>query len=321
MDACFEKAVSFLAPGLRSVLLSLPTQLQEQTFEVRLRAEQPVVLFGKAGSALLQRDGTLSCDKLDSAVYCSAEQLSDSFHRLCNYSVHTHIRAMTQGFVSTAGGDRVGVAGTAVCDENGNIVSVREIASLNVRVSRDIRGCAAKLLELFPATGLQSVLLAGAPASGKTTLLRDLARGLSSFADGRCYKTAVLDPRGELFPKNSRAGVNCDVFSAYPNNLAVPMAIRTFSPQLIVCDEVATMAEAQAIETGVNAGARFLASIHAGSRQELLQRPLFRFLLERCGFELVVLLQGADAPGEIAGVFRGRELLCELDGGNGGISV
>ena len=321
MDACFEKAVAFVAPGIRGVLLSVDEAAQKETFEVRLRAEQPVVLFGKSGSLLLQRNGTLSPSRLDTALYCSAEQLSDSFHRLCNYSVHTHIRAITRGFVSTAGGDRVGVAGTAVCDENGNIVSVRDISSLNVRVSRDIPGCANDLLELFQPGGPQSVLIAGAPAAGKTTILRDLARQLSSFAQGRCYKIVVLDPRAELFANRSRAGVNCDVFSGYPNVLAVPMAIRTFSPQLIVCDEVATMEEAQAIEIGVNTGVRFLASIHAGSRQELLERRLFRFLLERCGFETVVLLQGAASPGKPAGVFTRKELLCELDGGNSGVSL
>lgn len=320
MDACFEKAVSFLSPGIRSVLLQLDEPVQRETYEIRLRAEQPVVLFGKAGSALLQCDGTLSKDRIDTALYCSAEQLSDTFHRLCNYSVHTHIRAMTQGFVSTAGGDRVGVAGTAVCDETGNIVSVRDITSLNVRVARDIKGCADGLRKLFrPDQPPQSVLIAGAPSSGKTTLLRDLARSLSSFGSGCSYKTVVLDPRCELFPKNSRPGVNCDVFSAYPNRLAVPMAVRTFSPQLVVCDEVATAEEAAAIETGVNTGVRFLASIHAGSKKELLDRPLFRFLLEQCGFETVVLLRGAEVPGEIAGVFSRKELLCELDGGNGGV--
>ena len=164
MDACFEKAVSFLSPGIRSVLLQLDEPVQGETYEIRLRAEQPVVLFGKAGSALLQCDGTLSKDRIDTALYCSAEQLSDTFHRLCNYSVHTHIRAMTQGFVSTAGGDRVGVAGTAVCDETGNIVSVRDITSLNVRVARAIKGCADGLRKLFrPDQPPQSVLIAGAP--------------------------------------------------------------------------------------------------------------------------------------------------------------
>ena len=69
MDACFEKAVSFLSPGIRSVLLQLDEPVQRETYEVRLRAEQPVVLFGKAGSALLQCDGALSKERIATALY------------------------------------------------------------------------------------------------------------------------------------------------------------------------------------------------------------------------------------------------------------
>ena len=318
MEAAFEQAISFLAPGLRSVLAATDEATQNNTFEIRLRAEQPVVLFGKQGSLLLQQDGTVSATRLDTALFCTAQQLSDSFHRLCNYSVHTHIRTMTQGFVTTSRGARVGVVGTAVCDEAGHIVSVRDMTAMNVRVAREKPGCAAPLLPLFSEQGLQSMLLAGAPAAGKTTLLRDLARQLSAFSGGFRWKISVLDPRQELFPCAGSAGHNCDVFRAYPNREAVTMAVRTMSPQLIVCDEVALMAEAAAIETGANTGVRFLASIHAGSEQELLARPLFRYLLRRCGFEKVVLLKGADAPGEIAAVLE-REALCRaMDAGFGG---
>lgn len=318
MDFCFERAVSFLPPALRTALLRTDELLQRDTFEIRLRADRPVVLFGAFGSVLLQRDGSVSETALDTALFCSAEQLSDSFLRLCNYSVHAHVRSMTRGFVTTGGGDRVGVVGTAVCDDGDRIVSVRDVTALNVRVAREVPGCAAPLLRLFADPETQSVLLAGAPASGKTTLLRDLALQLSAFSGGCRWKVAVLDPRQELFGREKSGGMNCDVFRAYPNAQAVTMAVRTMSPQWIVCDEVATTAEAEAIETGVNTGVRFVASIHAGSVAELLARPLFRFLAERCGFSCVVLLEGAEAPGRVRTILKGEALRRELDGGNGG---
>ena len=319
MEAAFERAVSFLESGLRSVLEETDEPLQKQTGEIRLRADRPVVLFGSYGSVLLQRDGTVSNTRLDAALFCSPEQLSDSFHRLCNYSVHTHIRSITQGFVTTGGGDRVGVVGTAVCDELGNVVSVRDITALCVRVSREVSGCALPLLELFTGDDVQNVLIAGAPGSGKTTILRDLARQLSAFSNGCRWKTAVMDPRQELFPRDGKAGFNCDVFRGYPNREAVRMAVRTMSPQLIVCDEIASMEEARAIEQGVNTGVRFVASIHAGNVRELAARPLFRFLTQRCGFSKIVLLKGGSSPGEIASILEREELSDAPVGGSGGL--
>ena len=70
MDACFEKAVSFLSPGIRSVLLQLDEPVQRETYEVRLRAEQPVVLFGKVGSA------TAHCRRTGSTQRCTAPRSS-----------------------------------------------------------------------------------------------------------------------------------------------------------------------------------------------------------------------------------------------------
>ena len=319
MDAAFERAVSFLESGLRSVLEETDELLQTRTFEIRLRADRPVVLFGSFGSVLLQRDGTVSPARLDTALFCTPEQLSDSFHRLCNYSVHTHIRSITQGFVTTGGGDRVGVVGTAVCDDAGNIVSVRDITALNVRLSREVTGCATPLLRLFAGDDIRNVLIAGAPGAGKTTLLRDLARQLSAFSNGCRWKTAVLDPRQELFPRDGKAGYNCDVFRGYPNRDAVRMAVRTMSPQLIVCDEVASMEEAKAIEQGVNTGVKFVASIHAGSLRELTARPLFRFLTDSCAFSRVVLLKGAAAPGEIETILERETADGAFSCGSGGL--
>ena len=319
MEAAFERAVSFLESGLRSVLEETDEPVQKATSEIRLRADRPVVLSGTFGSVLLQRDGTVSPTRLDAALFCSPEQLSDSFHRLCNYSVHTHIRSITQGFVATGGGDRVGVVGTAVCDEGGNIVSVRDITALNIRVSREVAGCATPLLRLFTGGDVQNVLIAGAPGSGKTTLLRDLARQLSAFSNGCRWKTAVLDPRQELFPRDGKAGYNCDVFRGYPNREAVRIAVRTMSPELIVCDEVATMEEARAIEQGVNTGVKFVASIHAGSVHELTARPLFRFLTQHCGFSRVVLLKGASTPGAIETILEREETAGAFACGSGGV--
>ena len=48
---------------------------------------------------------------------------------------------------------------------------------------------------------------------------------------------------------------------------------------------------------------RFIASIHSGSLEELFLRPQFQLLQKEKAFEKVLLLRGANLPGQAAGIF------------------
>ena len=62
-------------------------------------------------------------------------------------------------------------------------------------------------------------------------------------------------------------GYNCDVLSGYPKGEAILSALRSLSPEVIICDEAGGMEEVQAIEAGVNAGVNLLqASMHQQRR-------------------------------------------------------
>ena len=68
------------------------------------------------------------------------------------------------------GGHRVGVAGRVVC-EQGNIHSFRNICSLNIRVARQKKGCASKLLPwLIQGDSIYNTLILSPPGAGKTTI-------------------------------------------------------------------------------------------------------------------------------------------------------
>ena len=91
-----------------------------------------------------------------------------------------------------AGGHRVGVCGTAVYEEN-RVSGIRDISSLNIRIAREVYGAADELLRELDKE-ISGLLIAGPPSSGKTTILRDLARQLSI----KGKKVVVIDERGEL---------------------------------------------------------------------------------------------------------------------------
>ena len=313
----YDAAAAALLPQLCERLIRVGDDVKRATFEFRLRAGKPVVLFGAFGSRVLLSDGTLGETPSPRAVTVSPQELQACFQRLCAYSIHSFQSEIVSGFVTLKGGHRAGLCGTAVLDATGRLTSVREVSSLNLRIAREVRDCARPLLKLLPASGTGGLLIAGPPASGKTTLLRDLVRLLSLGEGGRVFKVCVTDERGELAAVRDCVaqhdlGWNCDVLSGYPKAAAVEIALRTLSPEILVCDELMRGDELAAVKSGMNAGVRFFASVHAADKQDLLTRRVTAELLKTGAFSSVVLLESSGAPCRVRAIFDAKELQDEL---------
>lgn len=312
----FDEAAGTLGvPG--SILQKIPEEVKEQAQEIRLRCGRPVTVCTGRRTWFLTGSGALLPQDSDLCPVSGPGEMKELFRGLCAYSLYSHEREIRQGYLTLRGGHRVGLCGTAVM-QNGEIVSVGEISSLCVRICRELPGAAD---ELFRRIGLPEggLLIAGAPSSGKTTVLRDIARQLAGGKLGRYYRVAVVDERGELGssvqgqPQND-LGISCDLLSGYPRAEGILQAMRVLSPEYVLCDELGSEGDAQAVEAGMFAGAGMIASIHAGSRRELLSRPLCRRMLETGAFSRVVLLSGRESPGKIAEVMKAGDLLHEADG-------
>ncbi len=232
----------------------------------------------------------------------SQRSLYDTFRRLCDYSVYSRQDEIRNGFITVRGGHRVGLCGTAAC-ENGRITTLNDISSMNVRIARQVFGVSEELIgHLYPLEG--GILIAGVPSSGKTTLLRDLARSLSLGIGCHIMRTAVIDERGELSGTYAGTAYNdmglSDVLNGYPKGEGIMHAIRAMSPQVIICDELGTEEDCRAVAQGCHAGAAVIASIHAASYEELLCRRQARALLQTGAFATVVMLESSDHPCKIA---------------------
>ena len=140
-----------------------------------------------------------------------------------------------------------------------------------------------------------SIIVASPPAGGKTTFLRDFTRLLSGGFNNRYRKLAVIDERNEIAYKGTGGisadiGVNTDVLTGYPKSEGIEMAIRTLSPEMIVCDEISKTEEVLAMEDGFLSGVKFAVSVHASSKKEICGKKIIRTLLARNEFDYIVLL-------------------------------
>ena len=241
-------------------------------------------------------------------VSATDAEIASALRALCDRSLYAKSATICDGFIASRRGVRVGVCGRAVV-RGGEIVSVAEISSLNIRLPRRVIGCADRLWELMKKQGFRrGVLVWSAPGVGKTTLLRELGARLSTGSDA--LRTAIVDSRAEL-ALDGGAGI-ADVLSLYPRSKGIEIAKRTLTPQIIICDEIAGEDDVSALLEAHRAGITVCASAHASSYAALMASPHMALLRESGvfgtyygllaqrpgGYETLVRTVGGDDSGE-----------------------
>lgn len=312
MDPSYLEAVSALAAGLQDRLKAAPTEIQRSAREICLRAERPLVLSTLQGPCFMRRDGSFAAQLPASPYVVTKEELDECVRVLTEYSLHSYRREINGGYLTVRGGHRAGVCGSAVCGRD-EVLSVTDISCINLRIARQIRGSAGPLAEALYQRGVSSTLIAGPPASGKTTLLKDLCRILGGGELGFYKKISLIDERGELaavwrgVPQNE-IGIMTDVLDGYPKGLGMNLALRSLSPEVMILDELAGEEDARSIRQSLHAGCAVIASVHAGSLEELSDQAHIRRLLQERSFAHVVLLRGAGSPCEVKRIIGADEL-------------
>lgn len=316
----FLSAIAYLPHRLKDLMQNLNDDFKSSIWEVRLRRDMPLILINKNGSNFLYPNARVSLIYNRNAVTVTEQEITECFNKMCGYSVHTNSQNIVQGFLSLEGGHRAGICGTAVYDSELNFTTLRDISSINLRIASEHIGTANEIYELLFKNSLSSVIIGGVPSSGKTTILRDLSRQLSDYSRGDFYKVAIADERGEICAvSRGKAQKNagfCDILNGYPKADAINIAIRTLSPQVIICDEIGTSQEVDAVCEGLNAGVNFAISAHMQKKEDLFLRPPLKKLVNSGAFAHLVMLKGSYEPSCIDGIYNIKELQDENCGCN-----
>lgn len=276
----FLRAARLLPPGLRCEMLALPPEIRDRAEELRLRAMRaPSIVLGGDELPVLPEHAV------------SNAELQSVLEIATRASVHTYVDCIREGYVTAAGGCRVGLCGT-VSTENGRIAAMRRLSSVCIRIPREKRGCADGIFPVLTAGGFSSTLLLSPPGGGKTTLLRELVRLLS---DGGA-RVALADERSEVAGTFEGApgfdvGARTDVLTGAPKGEGVYLLLRAMAPQILAFDEITAPGDVEAASEAANCGVRLLATAHAADIADLRQRPLYRKLLEQRLFARAVVIE------------------------------
>ena len=180
----WEQGLAVLPEHLRTGLRTLGLDRLSRLEEARLRRGFPM-------TALLP-EGEIDTD----TPPIGEEDLRQVLENATQSSAHTALDRVRQGFVTLRGGHRVGLCGSVV-RRDGQIVTLRELSSLSIRVARPVAGQARTLLpQLMEHGAFASTLILAPPGAGKTTLLRELVRGLADGDGVPPLRVGVAAERG-----------------------------------------------------------------------------------------------------------------------------
>ncbi len=263
--------------------------------ELRLRRGAGSCLRGGSGVVLLE-------------ISLSQGEMDGILNALCGGSMYAHQETLRQGYVAVRGGIRVGVCGRMRMD-GGRVLGIGEVSSLVFRFPRFVAvptDAVCRLLRVVhPGRG---VLIYSPPGVGKTTMLRALIRALSS--PPQALRLSVIDTREELSACGTEIESGADFLTGYPRAAGIGIATRTLNPQLILCDEIGEVDEAEAICAACNAGVPLVATAHGADTVSLLRRRGLRMMHESGVFGSYVGLSRAPDGSLTQTVSLARDVCC-----------
>ena len=253
--------------------------LTKDLTELRLRAMKPVMTV-RGGREWYVDEAGRTTEEMERAKRFSREELSKLLLHLCKYSPYAYEEELREGYLTLEGGHRLGVAGQAVMDA-GRIQTIKNVAFINLRIAREIRGAADGVLPyLYEGGELVNTLIVSPPGCGKTTLLRDLIRQISNgSAYGRGRTVGVVDVRSELgggsfgVPQND-LGMRTDVLDGCPKAIGMRLLIRSMGPYALAVDEMGKSEDIEEMREAARCGVKLLATLHGASRHDVTNRGL-----------------------------------------------
>lgn len=267
--------------------------------EIRFKIEKPIIIEDDKGEHILLYNVT-------------RDDMKVITQRISNYSIYAFEEELKQGYITIEGGHRIGISGDCVI-KDGRVKTIKNIYSLNMRISREIIGCGLKYIPYIISKGkILNTIIISPPKCGKTTILRDLARIISNGEkklnlNGK--KVSIIDERSEIagcykgVPQLD-VGLRTDVYDNCIKSEGIIMAIRALSPEVVICDEIGTNSDIESLVQALNSGVNVITTIHGFSLKDLFNRPVFKELIDNNVFKRALILSNRLGVGTIESIWN-----------------
>lgn len=276
--------------------------------EIRIKVGKPIILNSFKGERILKYTVT-------------SEDIKQILVKISNYSLYAYEEEIKQGYITIKGGHRIGIAGECVI-VGGIIRTIKNISSLNIRICREVIGSSNEVMKYIAKDNrIYNTLIVAPPKCGKTTILRDIARNVSSgmnIINLSGKKVSIIDERSEIAAcfngvPQMDVGVRTDVLDNCLKREGMLMAIRSLSPEVLICDEIGTKGDIEALLMAFNSGVNVVVTLHGFSIDDIYKRKVFKQLLDNSILDRIVILSNRNGVGTIENMYEvllGGEVKC-----------
>ena len=285
-----EEIIRYFPINISSLLykaISQNEKLKEQIQEIRIRVGRPIILKLQNLDILIE-------------YIVNQTEILQILEKICENSIYAYKNQICNGYITIKGGHRIGITGSAVV-ENGKIINIKYITSLNFRIARQVLNCSNKIIGQVIDEKNQDIyntLIVSPPGRGKTTILRDLIRNLSNGIDEINFKgrtCGVVDERGEIaamykgVPQND-IGIRTDIIENISKAKGIKILIRTMAPEIIACDEIGSKEDVEAIQEAIISGVKGIFTMHGRTLDDVKSNNQINKLIEENKIEKIIFI-------------------------------
>lgn len=289
----------YFSENIKQVLKNILQKENNDLEEIRLRVNKPIILKYNMYDKVLN-------------YMVTTEDILETVEHICESSIYAYQKQISCGYITIKGGHRIGITGSIVI-ENDKVINIKYISSLNFRIAREIIGASSNILPHIldkDNDSIYNTLIVSSPGAGKTTILRDIVRVLSDGTEEIKGKTVgVVDERGEIaasyksIPQND-IGTRTDVMDNCSKQIGITMLVRSMAPEIVVCDEIGSMEDIDAIKYAVTSGVKGIFTAHGDTMINLKNNPALNKIMAANVFDKVIFLNKKGKRGEIKEIYK-----------------
>lgn len=282
-----KKIIEYFPDKLQNILLEKIKANEDKLEEIRIRNQRPIILKFNSEEVVVE-------------YIVNSEEIKSILQLICENSIYSYQKQISSGFITLQGGHRVGLVGSCVI-ENNKIININYINSFNFRIARQVIDCSNDILKHILDIEKNSVfntLIISPPGCGKTTLIRDIARQVSSGNSEYNFKgitVGIVDERSEIASlykgvTQNDVGIRTDVIENVSKSIGIKILVRSMAPKVIIADEIGSLDDIDAINYALCSGCKGIFTAHGSSLEDIYKNPVLKNLIDAHVFQRLIFL-------------------------------